>query len=186
MRYFFNLLPIVIIGLLISCVDRKEQTAEKEEIGFESNVVVGEGSEEGRSGQSTVYEAVADNETLYLMKAALHTTNLDSVLQMEGPFTVFAPSDAAFEALDPTGQNNLPADLDEGELKEILLHHVVEGNYRAADLTDGKTLTTLAGDQIHIMMQDNELVVDSASVVFADREADNGYVHIIDQVLMPM
>lgn len=185
MRYLLYLLPFTIV-ILGSCADQKGQSDENETVEIESDVVTGQERDELRVGYGSVTETVNDNETLHFLKDALHVTNLDSVLSVGGPYTLFAPSDDAFEALDPLGKNNLPADLDEEELKEILLHHVVKGDYRASALTDGQTLTTLAGDKIHITMQDDELTVDSASVVFSDREADNGYVHIIDQVLMPM
>jgi uncharacterized surface protein with fasciclin (FAS1) repeats len=182
MRYLAFFLLLFVFA---SCADKKRSVEEKEELEFESDVVVGQEQDEIRLGEGTVVETVDDNESLRILKDALRVTELDSVLSAEGPYTLFAPSDKAFEELVPVGQNNLPDDMDEEELKQILLNHVVEGKLSSTDLQEGQTLTTLGGGELTVMEIESQMKIDSADLVFIDREADNGYVHIIDRVLMP-
>lgn len=182
MRYFTIFLLLFVI---VSCADKKQAVEDREELEVESDVVVGQDKNDIRLGDGTIYQVVEDSETLKFLKDALRTTDLDSVLSLEGPYTLFAPSDAAFEELVPTGQNNLPDGMDEEDLKQVLLHHVVEGKYRSTDLEEGQTVTTMGGSELEVMMVESKLMIDSADLEFTDREADNGYVHIIDRVLMP-
>ncbi|WKN41956.1 fasciclin domain-containing protein [Tunicatimonas pelagia] len=182
MRYFsFLFLFFVLVG----CADKKQSVEEKEELEVESDVVAGMEKNEVRLGEGTVYETVGDNETLHFLENVLRSTGLDSVLSLEGPYTLFAPSDKAFEAMVPVGQNNLPDDMDQEELKAILMNHVVAGEYRATDLINEESLSTLGGGELKITKVENEITIDSANVVFNDRMADNGVVHIIDRVLVP-
>lgn len=180
MRYFVFLF---LFSALVSCADKKKSAEESEELEVESDVVVGMEKNEVRLGNGTVYETVGDNETLHFLENALRSTGLDSVLSLEGPYTLFAPSDKAFEELVPVNQNNLPDNLDQEELKAILMNHVVAGEYRAADLVNEELLTTLGGKELPIIKVDDKITIDSADMVFNDRMADNGVVHIIDRVL---
>ncbi len=124
--------------------------------------------------------AVADGNFKTLV-TALEVANLVDTLQGEGPFTVFAPVDSAFEKL-PAGTvqtlvQNIP------QLQRILTYHVVSGRLRQADLADGMMLTSVEGAPIPIH-QDESFEVKNASVVAADIEADNGIIHCIDTVLL--
>ncbi len=171
--------------LLVGCAKKKEHIEEKSEVEFESDVMVGKEKSDVRLGKGTVYETVGDNESLQLLVYALRTTGLDSQLMQEGPYTLFAPSDQAFEKMRIFSENKLPDSIDQEELKKILKHHVVKGSYSAADLTNVKGLPTLEGDSLNFTTLENQVTVDSAQVIFADRQADNGYVHVIDEVLLP-
>ena len=182
MRY---LAIFLLLFVFASCADKKKSVEEKEELEFESDVVVGQEQDEIRLGEGTVVETVDDNESLRILKDALRVTDLDSVLSLEGPYTLFAPSDKAFEELVPVGQNNLPDDMDEDELRQILLNHVVSGNLRSTDLEEGQTLTTLGGGELTVIKTDSQMKIEGADLIFFDREADNGFVHIIDRVLIP-
>ncbi|MGB3588658.1 MAG: fasciclin domain-containing protein, partial [Tunicatimonas sp.] len=164
--------------------NKKQSVEEKEEIEVESDVVAGMEKNEVRLGNGTVYETVGDNEALHFLENALRSTGLDSVLSLAGPYTLFAPSDRAFEEIVPTEQNNLPNAIDQDELKAILMNHVVAGEYRAADLVNEEVLPTLGGKELSIIKIENKITIDSADLVFNDRIADNGIVHIIDRVLV--
>lgn len=182
MRYFSF---FILLFVFVSCADKKQAVENKQEPEPEPDIVVGQEKDNIRLGDGNVYQTVDDNETLRILKDALRTTDLDSVLSLEGPYTLFAPSDKAFEELVPTGLNNLPDGMDQEDLKQVLLHHVVEGRYRSTDLEEGQTLTTMGGGELEVMIVESKLMIDSADLEFTDREADNGYVHIIDRVLMP-
>ena len=116
--------------------------------------------------------------------AALAHTNLVAALQADGPFTVFAPTDAAFAA---AGIDLADFDTDEenNTLADILLYHVYNGSVAAADVTDGLTVEMLNGDDATFAVTNGNVVVESANVTTADVIASNGIIHVIDAVMMP-
>lgn len=115
-----------------------------------------------------------------ILVGALQATGLNLALMADGPFTVFAPTDEAFEAL-PEG---LLESLTPEELTDILLYHVVSGRYLSTDLSDGMTLETLLGLDLTISVNGGVMVND-ANVIAADVCARNGVIHVIDEVLLP-
>jgi uncharacterized surface protein with fasciclin (FAS1) repeats len=116
--------------------------------------------------------------------AAAEAAGLVETLKSEGPFTVFAPTDAAFAAL-PEGT---VADLLKPENKEalaaILTYHVIAGKVMSTDLVDDMEAATVNGDTVVINLE-NGVMVDDATVTAADIEATNGVIHVIDKVIMP-
>lgn len=126
--------------------------------------------------------ASADHDTL---EAAILASGLDEVLSdPDFEFTVFAPTDMAFAML-PDG--TLEALLDDagGELTEILLNHVVEGEYYAEDLTDGMVLTSLFEEDLVVTISNDSVFINGAHVSVADIESGNGLVHVVDGILLP-
>ena len=124
--------------------------------------------------------------------AAVQAAGLEETLRGEGPFTVFAPTDAAFDALPDGTVDTLLAD-PEGDLTSILTYHVVEGAVYAEDVVglDGESVTTLNGATFTVEVGDDGSVtlVDASGaevgVVQTDIETSNGVIHVIDAVLMP-
>ncbi|NBC96223.1 MAG: fasciclin domain-containing protein [Deinococcus-Thermus bacterium] len=115
--------------------------------------------------------------------AAVQAAGLVETLKGEGPFTVFAPTDAAFAALPEGTVEGLLEDTE--ALTGILTYHVVPGAVMAGDLSDGMTAETVNGDTIEISISDGTVMVDDATVTTADIEASNGVIHVIDSVIMP-
>ncbi|KKH52848.1 fasciclin domain-containing protein [Methanosarcina mazei] len=101
----------------------------------------------------------------------------------EGTYTVFAPTDEAFDALPEGTLEDLLAD--EQALTDVLTYHVVEGEYMASDLEDGQTLTTVQSATLPVSSADDEVTIGTATVVEPDIVASNGVVHGIDAVLIP-
>ncbi|AAM32802.1 fasciclin domain-containing protein [Methanosarcina mazei] len=101
----------------------------------------------------------------------------------EGTYTVFAPTDEAFDALPEGTLEDLLAD--EQALTDVLTYHVVEGEYMASDLEDGQTLTTVQSATLPVSIADDEVTIGTATVVEPDIVASNGVVHGIDAVLIP-
>ena len=116
--------------------------------------------------------------------AAVQAAGLVDALKAEGPFTVFAPSDEAFAAIDQATIDALLAD-PSGDLTQILLYHVVPGRIMAADITDGHVVETLQGGSLTFAVTDGGVTVNGIPVVSADIEASNGVIHVISGVLMP-
>ncbi len=107
-----------------------------------------------------------------------------------GPFTVFAPTNAAFDKLPSATLTNLLKPAMKSQLAGILSYHVVEGSVKAADLTDGQKIKTVTGGTLTVSKQGDTVMIKdakggSATVTMADIEATNGVVHSIDSVLMP-
>lgn len=114
--------------------------------------------------------------------AAVKAADLVDTLKGKGPFTVFAPTDAAFAKLPEGTVDELLKDTP--KLKKILTYHVVSGKVLAADVKKLKSATTVEGSDIKINASKGVKVNDS-TVTTADVAADNGVIHVIDTVLMP-
>lgn len=113
--------------------------------------------------------------------AAVQAAGLVEALKSPGPFTVFAPVDAAFEALPPGTVQTLVQN--PPQLGRILKFHVVSGPYRRADLVNTDSLTSLEGSPIPIRCN-GVFEVKNATVLTPDIEADNGIIHVIDRVIL--
>ena len=116
--------------------------------------------------------------------AAVEAAGLVETLKGEGPFTVFAPTDAAFAALPEGTVDTLLKPENKDQLVSILTYHVVPGKVMSGDLSDDMTAATVQGGEITIDLDDGVMVND-AKVVTADIEAENGVIHVIDKVIMP-
>lgn len=134
-------------------------------------------------GEDVVALAQATPELSTLADAVV-AADLVSTLQGEGPFTVFAPTNQAFNALGGTLQTLLkPANKE--QLADVLTYHVVPGELQAADLRDGQRLETVQGQTLRVSVDGETVMINDAMVVTADVDASNGVVHVIDAVLTP-
>ena len=116
--------------------------------------------------------------------AALSQANLVSTLQGEGPFTVFAPTDTAFQDAG-IDLNNYNTDEEIAALADILTYHVLSGAVQSSTVTDGLTVTMLNGDDASFTVSGGSVMINDATVTSADVSASNGVIHVIDKVLMP-
>ena len=134
---------------------------------------------------NTVVDIIVNSDDHTLLEAAVIEAGLVEALSGEGPFTVFAPNDAAIvaltEALEITAEDLLALP----NLGEILQYHVVGASAFAADLSDGQMIETLLGEDVTVSITDEGVMINNAMVIVADIEADNGVVHVIDAVLLP-
>ena len=131
---------------------------------------------------SDIVIASPDHNTL---EAALGAAGLVNTLNGAGPFTVFAPTDAAFAALPAGTVEALLAD-PSGALTDILLYHVVGSKALSSDLSDDQIVVTLEdGKTVKVTINANGVFINDARVTVADIEADNGVVHVINAVLLP-
>jgi transforming growth factor-beta-induced protein len=138
----------------------------------------GDGGDGDSAPQNIVDTAVAAGNFTALADA-LVATGLDEALSGAGPFTVFAPTDSAFEAL---GEETLSS-LSTEELAEILEYHVVSGEVGSTDLSAGP-VSTLSGLTAFVNLEGG-VKINDANVTSADVEASNGVIHVIDKVLLP-
>jgi uncharacterized surface protein with fasciclin (FAS1) repeats len=129
-------------------------------------------------------------EALSTLVAAVKAAELVDTLQGEGPFTVFAPTNAAFEALPEGTLASLLLPENKTQLGGILKYHVVSGQVMASDLSDGQTITTVQGGTLTVKIADGKVYLVDATgnevpVEQADVNASNGVVHVIGGVLLP-
>ena len=144
--------------------------------------------EQAPSTQQNAQDVVAlaqDTTDLSTLVTAVSTAKLVDTLQGEGPFTVFAPTNAAFEKLGDEQVQSLLEPENRDQLTKVLTYHVVPGTLTAADLSDGQKLETVAGETLTVKVDGDTVMVGDASVVQPDVEASNGVVHVIDSVLTP-
>jgi uncharacterized surface protein with fasciclin (FAS1) repeats len=124
--------------------------------------------------------AAGDFNTLVtVVKAA----GLVETLKGDGPFTVFAPTDAAFAKVPTDALNALLAD--KAALANVLTYHVVAGKVMAADVVKLTSAETVQGQTVSIEVKDGKVYVDGAQVVTTDIKASNGVIHVIDAVIFP-
>jgi uncharacterized surface protein with fasciclin (FAS1) repeats len=120
-----------------------------------------------------------------VLAQALGAADLVGALQGPGPFTVFAPTDAAFAKLPPGTLDFLLQPQNKQALTDILLYHVVPGKFLAVDVLASKSLDTLNGQRLDISLSQGQPFVDQAQIWFTDIGATNGVIHVIDEVLLP-
>ena len=135
--------------------------------------------------EPTIFDIVEGSDVHTTLETALIASELDAVLDdAEGDFTLFAPTDAAFDALPAGVLTELQADAT-GALANVLLYHVVGGTALSADLSDGQEILTAQGETVTVAINGETITINGAEVTMADIEASNGVVHVIDAVLVP-
>lgn len=132
----------------------------------------------------TVVDIVVNSENHNTLETAVLAAELAGTLSSEGPFTVFAPTDAAFAAIDSDVLNSLLAD-PKGALTDVLLNHVVSGVADGSNISDGTTISSLLNQNLTFSISDNGILINNIKVSVVDIKASNGVVHVIDAVLVP-
>jgi uncharacterized surface protein with fasciclin (FAS1) repeats len=132
-----------------------------------------------------ITEVVSATEGLKTLSEALIVSGLDETLSEEGPYTLFAPNEAAFSEIEVDALVALAADCD--ELACTLRSHVVSGRHSLSDLVRLKRLESIEGTELFVSLGvDDEPYVEEARIVRGDIEAENGIIHLIDLVIMPL
>eukprot|EP00747_Dinoflagellata_sp_TGD_P101137 gnl/TRDRNA2_/TRDRNA2_168247_c0_seq2.p1 gnl/TRDRNA2_/TRDRNA2_168247_c0~~gnl/TRDRNA2_/TRDRNA2_168247_c0_seq2.p1 ORF type:complete len:334 (+),score=67.25 gnl/TRDRNA2_/TRDRNA2_168247_c0_seq2:79-1080(+) len=135
----------------------------------------------------TIVETAAANGSFNTLVTALgvHQALADNTLNGAGPFTVFAPTDAAFGAM--LAELGITAEqlLQREDLPAILMYHVVPGKVMSSDLSNGMAVTTVQGAMAQVSITGSTVAINDAKVTQADIECSNGVIHVIDKVLMP-
>ena len=132
--------------------------------------------------QNTIVDVAVANGSFKTLVVALKAAGLVDTLSSPGPFTVFAPTDAAFAKLPAGTVDALLKDIP--KLKAILTYHVVSGAVMAKDVKTGM-VPTVNGQSLNVKADAMGVMVNNAKVVTADVKASNGVIHVIDTVLLP-
>jgi uncharacterized surface protein with fasciclin (FAS1) repeats len=147
-----------------------------------------EASKKSMKADADIVQTAMNADNFNTLVTALQAADLVEALQGEGPFTVFAPTDAAFEGLPDGTLEDLLKPENKAQLQSILQYHVVPGAVMAKDVVEMNEAKTLQGAKLGIKATDDGVRLkgkNAANVASTDIEATNGVIHVIDAVLMP-
>ena len=137
-----------------------------------------------KTNSKTIAENILNDSSYTTLAKALSSTDLIETLKKPGPFTIFTPTNSAFDKL-PEGILESLMNARKKDFINILSYHIVAGAIRANDLKDGERLKTIAGEELTISLRNDKLMVNGTNVIESDIEANNGMIHVIDGILFP-
>lgn len=152
-------------------------------VGFSASVTAI--ARDGHEKKADIVDTAVAAGQFETLAAALGAAGLVDTLKGEGPFTVFAPTDAAFGKLPEGTVEDLLKPENRDQLVAVLTYHVVPGKVMAADVVKLSKATTVNGSDVQIEVVDGKVRVDDATVVATDVGASNGVIHVIDTVILP-
>jgi uncharacterized surface protein with fasciclin (FAS1) repeats len=139
---------------------------------------------DNESAKDVVKVAVSSKDHTTLV-AALKQAELVTSLSNSGPFTVFAPTNAAFDKVPKETLDALMTDEKKEDLQNILQYHVTVSAMKAESFTEGQVLGMVNGDNVTINIKDGKVWLNNSAMIVASVQASNGIVHVIDGVLLP-
>ena len=178
--------------LTLAACSSEATTAAADDVPADAMVESAEAAEPG-----TIVDVAVGNPDFSTLVKAVTAADLGATLSGDGPFTVFAPTNAAFDKVAPEALNALLLPANKSDLAGLLTYHVVAGELKAADIvkaiTDGggtATLTTVQGAPLKAMLEGDSVILEDgtgarSTVVMTDVDASNGVVHAIDTVILP-
>lgn len=138
-----------------------------------------------KKAKADLVAVAAGNDDFSTLVAAVKAAGLVETLQGDGPFTVFAPTNAAFAKLPEGTVESLLKPENKQKLTEILTYHVVAGKVYAKDVVNLTKATSVQGEDIKVKAKYGKVMVEDAKVVQTDIKASNGVIHVIDTVILP-
>jgi uncharacterized surface protein with fasciclin (FAS1) repeats len=189
MRTLFSIVFLLCSYVFISCGSNAEQNKTAT-----TSATTTENTTENKSGQSGVQDDLSQKNIVQVavgskdhttLVAAVKAASLVDALSNAGPFTVFAPTNAAFDKLPAGTVDNLLKPEKKDDLTDILQYHVSVGVFKPEMFTDGQVIGQVNGGNITITKKDGKLMVNGIANIVASIPASNGIVHVIDAVLLP-
>ncbi|AIZ63790.1 hypothetical protein PK28_08975 [Hymenobacter sp. DG25B] len=132
-----------------------------------------------------IVDNAVNSKDLTTLVAAVKAAGLVETLKGSGPFTVFAPTNAAFNELPNGAVAGLMKPESKEKLAGVLKYHVIAGRIMASDLHDGQELTTVNGEKVKVTVNNGQVMINNAAVTIPDVVSSNGVTHVINQVLLP-
>ena len=185
MKFIWNI-PVFATILFCFYACNANNTNEAQSSSEEATAVTGGQSavQDDESSKDVVKVAAGSKDHTTLV-AAVKQAELVDVLSNAGPFTVFAPTNEAFDKLPKGTVDDLMKPENKAKLQDILQYHVYVGNLRTEILRDGQTLNQVNSGNITISKKDGKVVVNNTANIVASIPASNGIIHVIDAVLLP-
>lgn len=169
---------------LFSCKKNENVTASTSGT-TEQTTAVGQEAVVDEDSAPDIVKLAVGNKDLSTLVTAVQAAGLTTSLSNAGPFTVFAPLNAAFDKLPKGTVNDLLKPENSGKLNDILSHHTYVGVIKAEQFTDGQNLGMVDGKSITIKMVDGKPTVNGDVNIVASVPAANGIVHVVDGVILP-
>lgn len=184
MRSILSALSIIGWCVFMSCNNADQNKASSTAASPVENGAGQSGVKDDLSQKNVVQVAAGSPDHTTLVKA-VQAAELVNALSNAGPFTVFAPTNAAFDKLPAGTVEGLLKAEKKDDLTDILQYHVSLGVFKAENLTDGEVIGQVNGGDITITKKDGKLLVNGTAVIMASIPASNGMIHVIDGVLLP-
>ena len=183
MKNIFKLVSVVIVVIMMSC-NSKSSTTQTSSTDDNTSKSGQEAVKDDDSQKDIVKVAVGSKDHTTLV-AALKQADLVTSLSNAGPFTVFAPTNDAFNKLPAGTVDGLMKDDKKEDLQNILQYHVTLSAMKAESFTDGQTLGMVNGDNVTVSVKDGKVTLNGTAHIIASIPASNGMIHVIDAVLLP-
>jgi len=132
---------------------------------------------------SNITQAVNVDKTLKTLKKTVHASDMDQLLSSTGPYTLFAPSDLAFEKLEKGLIEKLLEPQNRAQLADLINNHIVSGRIMYKELKDGDKLTTVNGKELLVQEKNGTVSVGNINILPRDAKISNGAVHLTDTVI---
>lgn len=180
-----NLTNIIIISLAILVSSCNESGPAATQVQQPATMKGGQESVVDNDSQKDAVKVAVGSPDHTTLVAALKQAELVTALSNAGPFTVFAPTNAAFGKVDKATLDALMTDAKKADLQNILEYHVTVSSIKAENLRDGQTLGMVNGDNIVVSVKDGKIMLNNSATIIASVQASNGTVHVVDGVLLP-
>ncbi len=184
MKKLLHIVFVFSIIVLYSC-NQTNTKSEQTDTPSEVKVEGGQGSVQDDESAKDVVKIAAGSKDHTTLVAAIKQAELVNSLSNAGPFTVFAPTNAAFDKIPKETLDNLMKDENKEKLQDILQYHVYVGTLKTDMMEDGQTLNQVNGGNINITKKDGKVMINNSATIIASIPAANGIIHVIDGVLLP-
>jgi uncharacterized surface protein with fasciclin (FAS1) repeats len=177
-------MPVILLAaILFSC--GSSQTTETQTTGDTPTPTTGQSDVKDDVSMKDVVKVAVGSPDHTTLVAAVKQADLVNVLSNAGPFTVFAPTNAAFDKLPAGTVDNLMKDESKETLQDILQYHVTTSSFTPEMLRDGQVLGMVNGGNVTVSVKDGKIMLNGTANVVASIRASNGMVHVVDGVLTP-
>jgi uncharacterized surface protein with fasciclin (FAS1) repeats len=184
MKFIWNIPAIAAISFCIYACNATTNEAQKTTTEESANSVGQSAVQDDESAKDVVKVAASSKDHTTLV-AAVKQAELVDALSNAGPFTVFAPTNAAFEKLPKGTVDDLMKPENKEKLQDILQYHVFVGTLKTDLMQEGQVLNEVNGGNITISKKDGKVIINNSAAIVASIPASNGIIHVIDAVLLP-
>jgi uncharacterized surface protein with fasciclin (FAS1) repeats len=181
MQKLIKLLSITIVVVLFSC-NQQEQTSDTTAAKMPAG---GQEKVTDDVSQKDIVKVAMGSKDHSTLVAALKQADLVTSLSNAGPFTVFAPTNAAFDKIPKETLDALMKDDKKTDLQNVLQYHVTLATLKIESFHDGQVLGMVNGDNVTVSIKDGKVILNNSAVIIASIPASNGIIHVIDGVLLP-
>lgn len=182
MKKIFKIFPALLTIVLLSCNSSNEPAKQST---AETNSAGGQEAVKDDESQKDVVKIAVGSKDHTTLVAALKQADYVNDLSNAGPFTVFAPTNDAFNKLPAGTVDGLMKDDKKADLQNILEYHVAVGVYKTENMQDGQVINMANLDNITLQVKDGKVMVNGSANVVASIPASNGIIHVVDGVLLP-